>query len=403
MKKIVKVGLIISSFLLAFLLLEISVRLYQKISQPVSETACRQTDKLLHHRLKPNSSCRSKTKEWDISFQTNSLGFRDQEYPKIKPDNTYRIIFLGDSFTEGFGISGEKTFPKIIEQKLKEKVTNKNIEVINAGITGYSPLLEYLQLVTQILPLQPNLIVLNFSMTDFYDDYNFAKKLTINLKQLEQISWQKLPENIWVEEKLFQEKIPSTTWLPFIPTSFKWFLHSHLKSYDFTMTGLKKIIHPDVYKQNILQFTPGDPDNDQFSVMRNNLDPVVYQKLLTTTQKNLLLVQKTLKQNNIKFLLVIIPYAHQVDGQEWGRGRQFWGFEKNKIYSSQSIEDLVNFSQNKNIEFINLLPAFQKSKQENPEKVFYFSQDGHWTTVGHSLAAEIIYPQLVDFLQTSNP
>ena len=45
-----------------------------------------------------------------------------------------RILFLGDSLTEGYGISKEKAYPQLIEDQLKKD--NKEVKVVNAGESG---------------------------------------------------------------------------------------------------------------------------------------------------------------------------------------------------------------------------------------------------------------------------
>ncbi len=50
------------------------------------------------------------------------------------PANPKRILILGDSLTEGIGLDEARTYPRILEKKLKDR--NHNIEVINGGISG---------------------------------------------------------------------------------------------------------------------------------------------------------------------------------------------------------------------------------------------------------------------------
>lgn len=45
-----------------------------------------------------------------------------------------KILFLGDSLTEGLGVDEEKTFPRLVEKSLREK--GKDVTVINGGISG---------------------------------------------------------------------------------------------------------------------------------------------------------------------------------------------------------------------------------------------------------------------------
>ena len=45
------------------------------------------------------------------------------------------ILFLGDSLTEGFGVSQEDAFPKLVENLIQTEL-HKNIVVINGGVSG---------------------------------------------------------------------------------------------------------------------------------------------------------------------------------------------------------------------------------------------------------------------------
>ena len=45
------------------------------------------------------------------------------------------ILFLGDSLSEGFGVSKEDAFPELVENLIRTEL-NKNIVVINGGVSG---------------------------------------------------------------------------------------------------------------------------------------------------------------------------------------------------------------------------------------------------------------------------
>ena len=64
----------------------------------------------------------------------NSLGFRGDEFSKIKPDETYRIFMLGGSPMFGYGAtSDETTIPGFTQKIFDEKDFGFDIEVINSG------------------------------------------------------------------------------------------------------------------------------------------------------------------------------------------------------------------------------------------------------------------------------
>ena len=79
----------------------------------------------LRFALRSNSATRYN----GITYRTNSLGFRDQEFPFLKTKGTYRIICVGDSLTFGQGIELNNTYSKLLERKLK-KGYNKRMQKI---------------------------------------------------------------------------------------------------------------------------------------------------------------------------------------------------------------------------------------------------------------------------------
>jgi hypothetical protein len=90
-----------------------------------------------HWVLKPSSTIITHNKKATI----NKKGFRRNPYsPSINIENHQKygkIIFVGDSFTFGDGVSDENTFPSLFDKHLKK---NKyNYDVINAGVSDYSP------------------------------------------------------------------------------------------------------------------------------------------------------------------------------------------------------------------------------------------------------------------------
>ena len=74
----------------------------------------------------------------EYSIYSNSLGFKDASPREIDLESTnHRILFIGDSFTEGVTLNYEDTFVGIIDSKL----IDKQIEVLNAGRSSYSPII----------------------------------------------------------------------------------------------------------------------------------------------------------------------------------------------------------------------------------------------------------------------
>ena len=79
-----------------------------------------------------------KSTQWDYEFKNdvkiNSIGLRDREL-NIEKDNKYRILCFGDSWTFGWGVNIENSWPKQLEGYL-HKIGYNNVEVINCGQGG---------------------------------------------------------------------------------------------------------------------------------------------------------------------------------------------------------------------------------------------------------------------------
>jgi len=97
----------------------------------------------------------------------NSLGFRDFEWQIEKPTDTYRIIALGDSMTEGGALSIENTWPKKLENKLSGLPISAKVEVLNMGIGGSGTFEEVERFKNIGLKYDPDMVILQYYPNDW--------------------------------------------------------------------------------------------------------------------------------------------------------------------------------------------------------------------------------------------
>src|SRR5262249_1578580 len=88
-------------------------------------------DPVYGKRLRENFRATRTTPEFRIYYSINSLGFRGPQ-PQGFPDHS--VLFIGDSFTEGYGVSDGQEFPELVRQALVEKYGQQAPSVVNAGI-----------------------------------------------------------------------------------------------------------------------------------------------------------------------------------------------------------------------------------------------------------------------------
>ena len=118
-----------------------------------------------------------------IYVKINSKGLRDREYNYEKRQGTFRILVLGDSFTEAFQVPLEESFPKLLEDRLNK--TGGHFEVINAGFGGVGTDYELLFFEREGRKYRPDLVLLAFFANDVYDSYRSRKILQDNESPVE--------------------------------------------------------------------------------------------------------------------------------------------------------------------------------------------------------------------------
>lgn len=121
--------------------------------------------------LKKNFTTQRITPEFTMNISTNSYGFRG---PEIGDNYSPAILFLGDSFTMGYGVNDGEEYPALIRRALNSDNSN-DIVVINAGIGGNGNGRPLKLLRNEGENLKPSIVVLQIHENDFRD--NFRERL----------------------------------------------------------------------------------------------------------------------------------------------------------------------------------------------------------------------------------
>ena len=362
----------------ALLVIEAGLRLFEKKSFTLDP--CVSLDKDFHHVLIPESSCRFKTYEWDVENKISSLGMRDGQFNLEKDDETYRILALGDSFTFGHGVKAENSYVNLLEKKLNEK---RKVEIINSGVFGYSPIIYYLYLSKKGLSYNPNMVILFFTLTDFWEDRKRFSELRLSYPEITDDELSRKIEKTDIEFRF--DLINSTPQItPGISHNLKIWLRGHVKTYGAIVDFIKKKGQP--VQQDVLY--QGDVDRDIMALLRGDkISQENWEELWKLPVRHLGMIADTLEKKDIKFMVVLIPEAIQVSDEEWPN-RTALGLPKHFTDPRGPFQDeLVKRLKRKNIEFVDLLSDFQKS-DIGP---LYFSDDGHFRESGHKLAAEVMF------------
>lgn len=101
-------------------------------------------------------------------LKLNSFGFRDKEWSVEKPEDTFRIAVLGDSVAFGWGVETSERFSEFLELDLNTSspLKDQKFEVMNFSVPGYNTVMQAATLEDQVLPFQPDLILLSLTDND---------------------------------------------------------------------------------------------------------------------------------------------------------------------------------------------------------------------------------------------
>jgi peptidoglycan/LPS O-acetylase OafA/YrhL len=136
-----------------------------------------QVDSVTVYSLIPNRSTQLRYNNYDYIVKTNSLGFASSGIDLTsKPANEKRIMIIGDAFSMPEGMEYEFSYPFLLENALRDEYKNLNINVINAGVTGYGPIEEYAQLKKFIDTLKPDVVVNQFFVNEYSDINDIPEK-----------------------------------------------------------------------------------------------------------------------------------------------------------------------------------------------------------------------------------
>lgn len=416
------IATVIFGFILALLLLEIGLWLVPDaiwkgwISKNPTRYLLYQTDKNIGWIHLPNAETNWQGfGEFNVDVKINSLGLRDYERSYTKPANTFRILVLGDSFAEAIQLPLAQIFPVQLENCLTGK-TGRPIEVINSGVSSYSPADELLFFTREGVKYQPDLVLVSLyaandvikdmgrdiddNMVQSFGGYRFY----LDKEQLKQrwIDWANPPDEQISPLERFLRRYSGLYYIFESPDSRvsreidklveRWWPKS--PSSSPIAKASEKVDWPDyTYDEYLIIFAKNFPDNPLVPPSIKQL----WQLFKVVVQK----LQAEVDAQNAQLAVVIIPAGAQVHQKLY----ETWVSEFTKRYNLLGTRDvwdvnapdkaISNFMAEQNIPTLDLLPGFQAYAQTHDD-LLYFERDIHFNEKGHQLAANLICDWLVD-------
>jgi hypothetical protein len=111
-------------------------------------------DHMLRLRNRPSYGYESE----GVHYTHNSLGLRGPEITRAKPPGVWRVVIVGGSTVYGALSDDQDTISQQLEAILRQQL-GWNVQVINGGVPGYEALREVAFACSDLLDLQPDVIV----------------------------------------------------------------------------------------------------------------------------------------------------------------------------------------------------------------------------------------------------
>jgi hypothetical protein len=137
-------------------------------------------DPLLGWRFRPLANDWHQLLDFRVEYHINSKGLRDREFAYDKQAGTFRILMLGDSVVEGYGVAQQDTFSKQLETSLLNE--GQGVEVINAGVRGYDTAQQILFFEREGAKYQPDLTLMTFGLNAVNSQDRFGMGARIYFK-----------------------------------------------------------------------------------------------------------------------------------------------------------------------------------------------------------------------------
>jgi len=337
------------------------------------------SDPVVHHRARAGVSAVVA----GTPFATNSLGLRDREYRRPKPPATFRILMLGDSFTEGGGLVLEDTVAKRVERALEAWGCGV-YEVVNAGTASYSPILEYLRLQEVAPILEPDLVVLNFDMTDVHDDVIRTATAELDPRGL--------------PRAVRSDPVRETAML--LPPPPRWLGTPGRALHRLALYQTFRRSRAGQWALGPVKITPesleaaglvGDLVHDPIAITRDGEFPDLVRGW-TLTERYLLGIRDLARGRGAALVVVLYPHPYQVSADESREGRRQLGAGPGLYTSSRPFERLEALGRREGFPVVNLTPLFRARQAEGP---LFRADDIHHTPAGAAVFAEGVVAGLV--------
>jgi hypothetical protein len=305
---------------------------------------------------------------------TNAWGMRDRPRALEKPEGSFRILVLGDSFMEALQVAFEESLPSLLEARLSER-TGRRVEVLNGSTSGWGTDDEVIYLERYGTRFQPDLVLVAMTLHNDVSD-NLA-----------------LEHHDFRDGRIAERPRPQ-------PSAAQWAL---IRARDLVAT--RSHLYSVYRRLKMVQRTRSDAralDSHVAALLRREPDART-QAGWEMTRQLLDRAREIAAQAGAQTAVFLIPLFIQVSEQRLERFLIDHELRAHEIELDRPQRVVAEWGQRAGVAVIDLTPELRAASRAGP--ALYLEGDGHWGREGHALAAQIVARELLarDLVTASAP
>ncbi|CAM2058874.1 hypothetical protein DSUL_20375 [Desulfovibrionales bacterium] len=327
--------------------------------------------------LKPGYCGRQVNIEYNVAVRINNFGLRDdRSLATILTAPRRHILFVGDSFTFGYGVDVQATETA----RLQMLLTNQGIPATcySAGYdSGWGPVQFEFYLRKYYDLLQPNIIVLNLFMQNDLHDHEIIDQIhDATGRVIEQrLKGLKLVDGFLTR----QEKIPSSIartklWLGTHSAIYKW----------FSNTKTRLLLD--------LERRRGNPAGQDIPYYFLEGEPRPKDRLYQECLESLVAIHELVRAKGGQLLVCMVPSNFQVAQHYLFAMAKYYCFSPQLMEQARTSGEpqryLASFFDAHSIPWMDPLPDFRALEAKGQQ--LYFDYDAHWNEQGHMAVTKIL-------------
>lgn len=323
---------------------------YGTIHKLANRHAMGQRSPVFHHTMQPSTEF--KFQRWghlQYTVATNSLGFKDRAVRDVPlASERARLLFMGDSFTQGVGIDYGQTFVGLIATAL----AGDNIEVLNAAVASYSPVIYFKKTehLLQTIGLRFEHLVVFLDISDIHDE---AESYELRDGRV-----------VWTGDQLtaLRDFVYGYTTIP----RNIWHLTAKVHTQLTNAPNARRTEEEKAYGIN-----------DHRSLW--TVDQEVFQEYgargLAEAQRHMTMLHDLLTRQGLRMTLVVYPWPDQIAQRD---------------LDSIQVTTWRTWAAERSVPFLDLFPDFIGSDADPRATIrtYFIPGDVHWNEAGHRLVAD---------------